>query len=119
MLFQKVPVAITVASEQSSIDTVSLFVTLADIAGIHMLQNITSARFFFCVFEVIMSSHAFLTRSFCGTPKLKVNSTYWPHLERPFTCAESHPVWTRWQTEILIIPLLLSSEEVEAFFVFF
>ncbi len=30
-------------------------------------------------------------------------------------CAESHPVWTRWQTEILIIPLLLSSEEVELF----
>lgn len=84
-----------------------------------MLQNNHGCQFFLCVFEVNMSSHAFLTRSFCGTPKLKVNSTYWPHLERPFTCGESHPVWTRWQTEILIIPLLLSSEEVEAFFLFF
>lgn len=80
--------------------------------GVHLLQSIASFR----VFEAHISSPAFLTRSFCWTAKLKVNSTYWPHLERPFTCGESRPVWTRWQTEILIIPLLLSSEEVEMFF---
>lgn len=80
-----------------------------------MLENIVAVALF-CVFEVNISSTAFLTLSFCSTPKLKVNSTYWPHIERPFTCGESHPVWTRWQTEILIIPLLLSSEEVEMFF---
>ncbi len=90
--------------------------------GVPLLQNITAASFCVCVCVCVcvcegnISFAAFLTHSFCCAPKLKVNSTYWPHLESPFTCGESHPVWTRWQTEILIILLLLSSEEVKTFF---
>ncbi len=122
VLFQKGLVALTVDSEQSYIDTVSLCGP-----GWHCPQEFLCYRtsqlpvfvcvcVCVCVCEGNISFAAFLTHSFCCAPKLKVNSTYWPHLESPFTCGESHPVWTRWQTEILIILLLLSSEEVKTFF---
>lgn len=116
VLFQKGLVALTVDSEQSYIDTVSVCCPGWHCPQEFLCYKTSQLPVFVCVYEGNISSAAFLTHSFCCTPKLKVNSTYWPHLERPFTCGESHPVRTRWQTEILIIPLLLSSEEVDTFF---
>ena len=107
-------VGLTVDWEQSRKHCVSVFHRLTRPTGVTLATNITAAGF--CAFEVNISrqrlSHP---DSLCCTRKLKVNSTYWPHLERPLTCAVSHPVWTWWHTEILIIPPLLRSEEVQTF----
>lgn len=46
--------------------------------GVHLLQKHHGCQFFVCL--------RWLTHSYCCSPKLKVNSTYWPHRERPFTC---------------------------------
>lgn len=112
VLFQKAPVAITLDSEHVHVQTLFLFVTLADIAGLHLLQNITAASF--CVFEVNISSPVFLTPSFWCTPKRKVNSTYWPPSRDMW--GKPSGVDTGGHTEILIMRLLLSPEEVEAGF---
>lgn len=68
-----------------------------------------------CLWGEHFSTACLTQDSFCCIPKLKVNSTYWRHLARPFKCGVSHPVRTRWQTEILNIPLLFGSVEVETF----
>lgn len=79
-----------------------------------------TSRLLLFLFFFRWTFHHFCSHTlFCCSPKLKVNSTYCPLLERPLACGERHPVWILWQTEILIIPPLLGTEEVEKCFVGF
>lgn len=99
MLFWKGPVASTVDSQQSYIDNVSL--CLCGWNGPLGLVCYKTSELLWVRGDHFLHTLSY-TDSLYGTPKLNVNSSYWHHLERPFTLVVSLPTWTWWQTEILM-----------------